>query len=197
MKKQNALLADIKATDIKISVKAIVGLGNPGPTYAYTPHNIGFLIVDRLCELHNGTWSEKNNMLVASVDINDKEILLIKPQTFMNNSGEILKHLQKRGIKQEHIFVIHDEIDFPFEKVTVKHGGSARGHNGLRSLIAHGGENFLRLRCGVGRPNDPADVGNFVTARFTQTPDQVDGLINKSIDMIEEILSDDSSHSSM
>ncbi|MCX5924211.1 MAG: aminoacyl-tRNA hydrolase [Candidatus Dependentiae bacterium] len=192
MNKQIALLADIK-----ISIKAIVGLGNPGPTYAYTPHNIGFLILDKLCELHGGTWSEKNNMLIASVDINDKEILLVKPQTFMNNSGEILKHLQKRGIKQENIFAIHDEIDFVFGKVTIKQGGSARGHNGLRSLIAHGGENFLRLRCGVGRPNDPALVGNFVTAKFKETPDQVDGLIAKSVDMIQTILSEESFNSSL
>ena len=175
-------------TNSHLDIKAIVGLGNPGPTYAYSPHNIGFLIVDKLCDLYNGTWSEKNNMLVASVDINDKEVLLIKPQTFMNNSGEILKHLQKRGIKQENIFVIHDEIDFVFGKVTVKQGGSARGHNGLRSLIAHGGESFARLRCGVGRPNNPADVGNFVTAKFKETPDQVDELTDKAIKIILETI---------
>ncbi|HSW76048.1 MAG TPA: aminoacyl-tRNA hydrolase [Candidatus Saccharimonadales bacterium] len=167
-----------------VSIKAIVGLGNPGPTYAYSPHNIGFLIVDKLCEIYHGTWSEKNNMLIASVEINDKEILLIKPQTFMNNSGEILPYLSKRGIKLENMFVIHDEIDFPFGKVSLKHDGSARGHNGLRSLIAHGGQNFLRLRCGVGRPNSPADVGHFVTSKFKETPDQVNELIDTSVTMI-------------
>jgi len=170
-------------------IKAIVGLGNPGPTYSFTPHNIGFLILDNLCERYNGSWSEKNNMLVATIKIadtknNEREVLLVKPQTFMNNSGEILKHLQKRGIKQENIFVVHDEIDFPFGKLAIKVGGSARGHNGLRSLIAHGGENFLRLRCGVGRPENPADVGNFVTKKFIQSPDQVDKLVAKSADLI-------------
>jgi len=165
-------------------IKTLVGLGNPGPTYAYTPHNIGFLILDRLCDDYHGNWSVDHNMLTASVTINEQKMLLIKPQTFMNSSGEILRHLNKRGIKQENIFVIHDEIDFPFGKVSLKQGGSARGHNGLRSLIALGGENFLRLRCGVGRPDNPADVGNFVTAKFKETPDQVDELISKSINII-------------
>lgn len=169
-----------KYTDIK----ALVGLGNPGPTYAYTPHNIGFLILERMCDDYQGTWTIDHNMLIAFIIINNHKLLLIKPQTFMNNSGEILRYLNKRGIKQESIFVIHDEIDFPFGKVTLKEGGSARGHNGLRSLIAHGGENFLRLRCGVGRPDNPADVGNFVIAKFKETSDQVNELINKSIAII-------------
>lgn len=165
-------------------IKALVGLGNPGPTYAYTPHNIGFLILDRLCDDYHGTWTNDHNMVTASVTINGKKIVLIKPQTFMNNSGEILRHLSKRGIKQENIFVLHDEIDFPFGKVTVKSGGSARGHNGLRSLIAHGGENFLRLRCGVGRPEHAADVGNFVISKFQESENEVQDLISKSIDIV-------------
>lgn len=165
-------------------IKALVGLGNPGPTYAYTPHNIGFLILEKLCDEYHGNWSAEQNMLTASVTINDQKILLVKPQTFMNNSGEILRHLSKRGIKQQNIFVIHDEIDFPFGKVSLKVGGSARGHNGLRSLIALGGENFLRLRCGVGRPDNPADVGNFVTAKFKEAPQKIDELIKKSIELI-------------
>jgi len=169
-------------------IKALVGLGNPGPTFFYTPHNIGFLILDKLAEIYEGHWSDDHNMQIASISINDKKIFLVKPQTFMNNSGEILKYLNKRGIKQENLFVIHDEIDFPFNKVSLKIGGSARGHNGLRSLIAYGGENFLRLRCGVGRPDNPADVGNFVTKKFQEKPEQVDELIDKSIKIILETL---------
>lgn len=165
-------------------IKALVGLGNPGPTYAYTPHNIGFLIVDKICSDHHGNWQEDHNMLVAPITINEQKILLIKPQTFMNNSGEILKYLSKRGIKQENLLVIHDEIDFPFAKVTIKENGSARGHNGLRSLIAYGGEQFIRLRCGVGRPDNPAEVGNFVISKFQQSTHDVDLLINKSIELI-------------
>ena len=169
-------------------IKAIVGLGNPGPAYAFTPHNIGFLILDRLCEMWQGIWVEKQNMLQALVRIGDREILLIKPQTFMNNSGEILKHLNKRGIKIENIFVIHDEIDFPFGKINIKDGGSARGHNGLRSIIERAGQDFLRLRCGVGRPQNPADVGNFVTMPFQESAQSVDGLIEKSVAMIAKVM---------
>lgn len=169
-------------------IKAIVGLGNPGPTYAFTPHNIGFLIVDRLADIWQGSWVEKQNMMIASVRVHDQEILLIKPQTFMNNSGEILHHLQKRGVKIENIFVVHDEIDYPFGKVNIKDGGSARGHNGIRSLIEHGGQNFYRLRCGVGRPENKAEVGNFVTKPFQQSQVQVNELIEKSVAMIQELI---------
>ena len=169
-------------------IKAIVGLGNPGPTYTFTPHNIGFLIIDHLCHLWHGSWTEKQNMMVATVQLNGHEIFLIKPQTFMNSSGEILKHLQKRGIKIENIFVVHDEIDYPFGKINIKDGGSARGHNGLRSLIEHGGQNFYRLRCGVGRPENAADVGNFVTKPFQQSQSQVQELIEKSAAMIQNVL---------
>jgi PTH1 family peptidyl-tRNA hydrolase len=182
MQKNNSKL------NINSEIKALVGLGNPGPTFFYTPHNIGFLILDKIAEMHDAHWQEDHNMLFAAVTINDKKLLLIKPQTFMNNSGEVLKYLNKRGIKQDNLFVIHDEIDFPFGKVSIKVGGSARGHNGLRSLIAHGGDNFLRLRCGVGRPNDPAEVGNFVTKKFKESSQEVDDLIDKSIKIILEII---------
>jgi peptidyl-tRNA hydrolase, PTH1 family len=182
MQKNNSKL------NINSEIKALVGLGNPGPTFFYTPHNIGFLILDKIAEIYDGNWQEDHNMLLANVFINDKKIVLIKPQTFMNNSGEILKYLNKDGIKQDNLFVIHDEIDFPFGKISIKSGGSARGHNGLRSLITYGGDNFLRLRCGVGRPDSPAEVGNFVTKKFKESPDQVDKLIDNAIKIILETI---------
>lgn len=162
-------------------VKAILGLGNPGPKFYFTPHNIGFLIVDALCEQFAGSWQEKKDMHIATITINEENILLMKPQTFMNNSGQILGQLHKQGIKQENILVVHDEIDFVFGKIGFKQGGSARGHNGLRSLIAHGGDNFLRLRVGVGRPDEPSQVSNFVTARFQESENDVHDLIAKAI----------------
>lgn len=168
-------------------IKAIVGLGNPGPTYSFTPHNIGFLILDQLFDVWQGSsWIEKQNMFTASVRVNDQEILLIKPQMFMNSSGEILQHLNKRGIKIENILVVHDEIDYPFGKINIKDGGSARGHNGLRSLIEHGGQNFLRLRCGVGRPDSAADVGSFVIKPFHESQEEVFALIEKAVKIIQE-----------
>lgn len=170
------------------SIKAIVGLGNPGPRFQYTPHNIGFLIVDELAQRYNGTWSKHHNFEQASVTINNHSILLIKPQTFMNSSGEITPFLRKKGIKIEDLLVVHDEIDFPFGKISLKMHGSARGHNGLRSFIQIAGDNFMRLRVGVSRPDNPADVGDFVISKFKESQDQVDKLIQDSITIILEIL---------
>lgn len=165
-------------------VTAIIGLGNPGPKFAFTPHNIGFLVLDQMCDTYsNGTWQEKKNMLICNIDINDRQLTLVKPQTFMNNSGEVLSHLKKDGIKQENILTIHDEIDYKFGKVNFKDGGSARGHNGLRSIIQHGGQNFVRMRVGVGRPEDRHQVGNFVTAPFQESDQQVQELIDQSIQL--------------
>ncbi len=169
-------------------IKAIVGLGNPGPKYIFTPHNIGFLVLDQLAQSEQGLWIEKHNMLQAEIVLHDRKLLLIKPQTYMNNSGEILKYLQKQGINLENLLVVHDEIDFTFGKIALKDGGSARGHNGLRSLIACGGQIFLRLRCGVGRPDNVEDVGDFVTAKFQESLSQVQELIEKSVKFIKEIL---------
>ena len=168
------------------NIKAILGLGNPGPKFHFTPHNIGFLILDQLCQQYNGSWSEKKEMMQCSITINDQKVLLVKPQTFMNLSGQILPQLHKQGIKQDNILVVHDEIDYPFGKVNFKKGGSARGHNGLRSLIAHGGDNFMRLRVGVGRPEERSAVGQFVTAPFQQTDQEVEELINQATAMILE-----------
>ncbi len=172
---------------IHYEIKAILGLGNPGPKYFFTPHNIGFLILDRLSDQSQQQWIGKQNMLQSALHVKDQKILLIKPQTFMNNSGEVLSYLNKSGIKIENILVVHDEIDFDFGKINFKQGGSARGHNGLRSIIAHGGQNFLRLRVGVGRPENAADVGSFVTDKFVQSAEEVDQLITKSIQLIESL----------
>ena len=176
-------------TSTNKEIKAIVGLGNPGPRFAFTPHNIGFLVLDRLCEMFASSWTEKQNMMIATAQINHQTIILIKPQTFMNNSGEILSHLNQRGIKLENILVVQDEIDFPFGKIGLKQGGSARGHNGLRSLIAHGGQDFIRLRLGVGRPDNPADVSDFVIAPFKQSKQDVDNLIKQAVDQVVGLLS--------
>ncbi len=165
-----------------------MGLGNPGPKYAFTPHNIGFLIVDYLAQQYQGSWNQKDLMQLSKITIQNTDILLIKPMTFMNDSGKVLSVLRKQGIDLENILVVHDEIDFDFGKITFKEGGSARGHNGLRSLIAYGNDNFLRLRCGVGRPADAGQVGNFVTAHFEQSEQDVEQLIQKAADMIIAII---------
>ena len=167
-------------------IKAIIGLGNPGPKYYQNRHNIGFRIVDALANRFNGLWDVKPNMEVATANINGKNVLLIKPQTFMNTSGKVIPFLQKKGIKPDQILVVHDELEFPFGKITTRFGGSARGHNGLRSIIGVCGKDFLRLRFGIGRPEEREMVGQYVLQNFSEPPQDVENLIDQAVDIIVE-----------
>ena len=169
-------------------IKAIIGLGNPGPKYVLNRHNIGFLIVDQLADRYNASWDSKPNMEVATVNINDKNILLIKPQTFMNDSGKVIPFLQKKGIKTENILVVHDELEFPFGKIRIRQGGSARGHNGLRSIIEHCGKEFVRLGFGIGRPPLKEMVSKHVLSNFTESNEALEEHIYQAVDMIEGLL---------
>jgi len=168
----------------KLDIKAIIGLGNPGPAYCKTRHNIGFLIVDALADQYHGQWQLKNKMEICSVVIHDKKILLIKPMTFMNSSGQVLSQLSSSGIKQDNILVIHDELELPFGSIKLKFDGSAKGHNGLKSIIAHGGSKFLRLRFGVDRPDDRNDVPDYVLAKFKESQELLDENIQKALDIL-------------
>jgi len=172
-----------------LEIKAIVGLGNPGPTYAKTRHNIGFLIVDALADVYNGSWQSKNNMETCSIVMHDKKIMLIKPMTFMNDSGKILPFLSKQGIKQDNILVVHDELELPFGSIKFKFDGSAKGHNGLKSLMACGGSNFLRLRFGIDRPENRDDVPDYVLAKFKESQNTIDDRINQAVLTITQYLS--------
>jgi len=168
-------------------IKAIIGLGNPGSKYYHNRHNIGFRIADALAYRFNVIWDSKPDMEVATVNINGKNVFLIKPQTFMNSSGRVISFLQKKGIKPENILVIHDELEFPFGKIRIRQGGSARGHNGLRSIIGYCGKDFLRLRFGIGRPEVKEMVGEYVLHNFSEGSEEVDGLIDQAVDLILEI----------
>jgi len=171
-----------------LEIKAIIGLGNPGPAYTFTRHNIGFLIVDALADQSNESWQEKQNMLLTQIIIEGKKILLIKPMTYMNNSGEVLAYLQKQGIKQDNILVIHDELELPFGQTKLKFDGSARGHNGLKSIIAHGGANFLRLRFGIDRPIDKNHVPDYVLAKFSETKNLINAKIDLACNMVADYI---------
>lgn len=177
------------ATQIpNVEIKAIIGLGNPGPAYCKTRHNIGFLIVDQLADEYSGQWQLKNNMEICSVIIHDKKILLIKPMTFMNSSGQVLSALSKQGIKQDNILVVHDELELPFGVVKLKFDGSAKGHNGLKSIMACGGSNFLRLRFGIDRPVDRQDVPDYVLAKFKESQDLVNEKIQEAVNLVVSFL---------
>lgn len=149
--------------------KVIVGLGNPGSKFTYTRHNIGFLCVDFIAEKYGASWKAGQDCLLATITVGDQQVVLVKPQTFMNSSGAVWRWLSKKGITAEQMLVVHDELEKKFGSIHIRLGGSARGHNGLRSFIAACGENFWRLRIGIDRPADKNQVASYVLERFPAT----------------------------
>lgn len=148
----------------------IVGLGNPGGKYEITRHNAGFLCADLFAESMNTEIKRlKYHALTAEVNIDGHRCLLMKPQTFMNNSGEAVAEAAKfYKIPLEKIIVVFDDISLPIGKLRVRRKGSAGGHNGIKSLISHlGSENFPRVKIGVGaKPHPDYDLADWVLASF-------------------------------
>ena len=130
------------------------GLGNPGGSYALQRHNVGFMAVDAIAEVHDfSPWTKKFRGLVAEGRIGRDKVLLVKPQTFMNDSGDaVQKALHFYKLDLDALTVFHDELDLAPMKVKVKVGGGTAGHNGLRSIDAHLGPEFRRVRIGIGHP---------------------------------------------
>jgi PTH1 family peptidyl-tRNA hydrolase len=138
-------------------VKLIIGLGNPGIEYQFTPHNVGFLALDRIAEECNATIANRRGRaLTAKVRIAGQEVLLAKPETFMNLSGQSVAALVNElgiAIPSEDVIVIHDELAFPLGTLRIRERGSAGGHNGIKSILgALGTEEWIRIRIGVGKP---------------------------------------------
>ncbi len=151
-------------------IRLVVGLGNPGPTYAHTRHNAGFAFVDELAHragVRLRTESRHRGEL-ARMRIDTQELWLLKPMTYMNLSGEAVHSVAAYyRIPPEAVLVAHDELDFPPGVVRLKHGGGAGGHNGLRDIMDRLGDSFWRLRIGIGHPGDRAMVLNYVLGRPT------------------------------
>ena len=150
-------------------IRIIVGLGNPGRDYAETRHNVGFMVLDRLARRFGAEWKAdkaRKGELAAGPGV-----LLIKPQTFMNCSGECVGPIMRYyKFEPEQVLVIYDDISFPVGTMRLRSSGSAGGHNGMKSLIAHlGGEKFPRIRVGIGAPGQKEMVGH-VLGRFA--PDE-------------------------
>ena len=131
----------------------VVGLGNPGRSYERTRHNAGYLVVEELAKRHGGSWRSKKKAEAAPVGLGLKNVTLLKPTTYMNNSGSALA-----GYRVEDLIVVHDDLDLPPGDVRVKIGGGAGGHNGLRSIINNLGNDFVRVRVGIGRPPEGARI---------------------------------------
>ncbi len=147
-------------------IKLIVGLGNPGQQYDKTRHNAGFLFLDRLLSDCGGSWAKESKFQgwLGSCHIGSNKVLLLKPDTFMNRSGQAVGKLARYyKLKPEEILVVHDELDFAAGAVKLKKGGGHAGHNGLRDIIAHlSSRDFYRLRVGIDRPAAGKVVADYV-----------------------------------
>lgn len=145
--------------------KLIVGLGNPGKKYEKNRHNIGMILVDNLID----RWQEKFKGLYAQENLGSGKVYYLKPQTFMNLSGESVQPMAAFfKIDPKNILVVHDELDLPLGTLALKKGGGLAGHNGLKSIAAQlGTQDFLRLRLGIGRPPH-GDVSNWVLSDFSK-----------------------------
>lgn len=148
----------------------IAGLGNPGRKYAGNRHNVGFMAVDAIARRHNfSPWSKKFNALVSEGRVGTQKVLLMKPQTFMNRSGQAVgeaMRFYKLGV--ENLIVLYDELDLAPGKLRVKKGGGSGGHNGIKSIDAHCGKEYRRVRIGIGHPGDRLLVHNHVLSDFTK-----------------------------
>ncbi|MCM2344722.1 MAG: aminoacyl-tRNA hydrolase [Alphaproteobacteria bacterium] len=150
----------------------LVGLGNPGDKYAHNRHNIGFMAVDAIAEAHGfPAFKKKFQGLVSEGVIGGEKIILLKPQTYMNNSGQSVGEAAKfYKIPLERIVAFHDELDLMAGKIRTKKGGGNAGHNGLRSMDSHLNSNdYWRVRLGIGHPGDKAMVHNHVLSDFSKS----------------------------
>ncbi|HHY75098.1 MAG TPA: aminoacyl-tRNA hydrolase [Bacillus bacterium] len=174
-------------------MKYIVGLGNPGKNYEKTRHNVGFMVIDELCRRWNLPLNkEKFKGIYGMGTINGEKVILLKPLTYMNLSGEAIRPLlDYYDIDIEDLIVIYDDLDLPTGKIRLRTKGSAGGHNGIKSAIQHlGTQNFNRLRMGIDRPKNGMQVVDYVLGVFSEEerPDITEA-ITKAADACEKWLS--------
>lgn len=171
----------------------IVGLGNTGRKYAGNRHNIGFMAVDRLAAKH-GLLSNRvqNKALVANGRLSHHPVILAKPQTMMNGSGDAVGPLAKfYKVPPANVLVIYDEIDIEFGMVRIREKGSSGGHNGMRSIIQHLGQEFPRIRLGIGRPAGKMPVHAYVLQDFAKDElPLVDEMLETAVSAIETFVSE-------
>ena len=170
-------------------MKLIVGLGNPGRDYEGTRHNIGFMVVDAIADgVSHTSWREDYKAEICSCTIEGEKVLLVKPQTFMNLSGESVGPLMRYyKLTPEDVYVIYDDMDLPVGKLRIRPNGSAGGHNGIKSMISHlGTDAFPHFRFGIGRPLPEWTVVDHVLSRF---PEDQQDTVQKGIKaMVKAVL---------
>ncbi|THV42870.1 aminoacyl-tRNA hydrolase [Glycomyces buryatensis] len=177
------------------STTLVAGLGNPGPKYAANRHNVGFMVVDALARRVGGRFAVARKVRAevceARLGVGGPRLLLVKPLTFMNLSGEAVGPLaQYFGIEPESVIAVHDELDIPYGQLRIKRGGGEGGHNGLRSLSkVLGTKDYARVRFGVGRPPGRQDAADFVLKDFAKAERaDLDLNIELAADAVEAVI---------
>lgn len=171
-------------------MKLVIGLGNPGKEYDNTPHNVGFTVVDKLADMYGAEFKKtKKNAKYTEIQIGEEKVMLIKPQTYMNNSGESVWAIAKLyKIKPNDIIVVLDDIDVAPGVVRLRENGSAGTHNGLRNIVMKlGYTNFARIRIGVGKPDNNQDLAEYVLSKI---PENKQANIKIGVDKAIEIVID-------
>jgi PTH1 family peptidyl-tRNA hydrolase len=170
----------------------IVGLGNPGSEYAATRHNAGFLVVDELARRWNaGAFQHKCKALVAEAHVQQQKVVLIKPMTYMNLSGESVRaFMDYYKASLEDAIIVYDDLDTEVGRIRLRYQGSAGGHNGIKSIIQHTGtQTFNRVRLGISRPGPGEAVVNYVLSKFSKSElQEVERMISDAADAIEYAL---------
>jgi PTH1 family peptidyl-tRNA hydrolase len=171
----------------------VVGLGNPGPEHALTRHNVGFWFVDALAHAAEARFREhrKHQAELARIKIAEHELILIKPQTYVNRSGLAIRSVAEYyRVAPGEMLVVYDELDLPVGTVRLKRGGGAGGHNGVKDTIAHLGDDFWRLRVGIGHPGNKAEVIDYVLKRAPHEEEEaIIDCVAAAVDIMPMLLS--------
>ena len=175
-------------------MKLIVGLGNPGTGYANNRHNIGFMCLNRFARAHGIKFDKKQGLARIGIgEVNGEKVVLARPQTFMNLSGQSVSRLVKKfNVDFNDLLVIHDDLDLPLGKIRIRFGGSPGGHKGISSIINHlGSRDFPRIKVGIGRPATMEDAGeitetDIISYVLSDFPDEEKKIVTGVMDEVSE-----------
>ena len=171
----------------------VAGLGNPGGEHAQDRHNVGWMVVDELARRHGGSFKGKFRGRLADVRLGDARLALLKPETYMNESGTSIQAAAAfYKVAPEDVVVVHDDVDLEVGRLQARLGGGLAGHNGLRSIASRvGSQDFLRLRIGVGRPGrgDRRPVADYVLSPFAPE-DDAEALVTRAADAVEALVAE-------
>ena len=173
-------------------MKIVLGLGNPGKRYERTRHNLGFLVVNRIASAHGiSVTAKKHQSFIGDWQLEGEKVLLVRPQTYMNRTGEAVRALFRYlPVSVPDLVVIHDDLDLPFGRIRIRQKGGAGGHRGMLSLLeALGDENFFRVRVGIGRPPIGVNPTDYVLQPFS--PDEtalLEPIVARAADGVESLL---------